>query len=333
MIKYINLSKSKQYVLPILTSNEAKALSIDGEKGWGYSNIYFPIELKNIFIALKRIQYTENKDFTIKAVKDKLPFVKTPWEWRRVLEHENALINFGLITKDRKLIKDFFPENDYSTELNQSDIEVFKGIYHSYFVFKEIHSWLLNPIQHDHSSFLNKVTVENLQQDSSPIFPFLLENRFNDAFIFSLSDSTNIFRIPNDNGELMRFWDVYVKWGQELKLLEKFNMKNLDYELSNNLKSFACVYYINPEKPNFNLLNFIKSEYQGKHIHIPNLILKIALKYRHRINDIKQHIIEQALSDSNSFSLQRTSEIFIRGTEINFVPQFKDSYISHILLQ
>ncbi len=69
MITHINLSKSKQYELPLLTSNEAKSLSIDGEKGWSFSNIYYPIELKNIFIALKRHQYTNNKEFTEKSLR------------------------------------------------------------------------------------------------------------------------------------------------------------------------------------------------------------------------------------------------------------------------
>jgi len=332
MIKYIDLSKSKQQELPFYNEEQAKQNS-SVDKGWSYSYVYHFTELKNVFIALKKIRYQGKDDFSKQAIDSGLPYVKTPWDSRRILEQLNALINFGLISKTYEVEQNFFVEENYTTELSESDLELFKKIYHEYFRFKEIHSWLLNPIQEDHTSFLNQVTIENLQQNSTPIFPFLMSNRFNDAFIFSLKDNTDIFRIPNDNGDLMRFWDVYVKWGQELKLLEKFNLKNLDYELSNNLKSFACVYYVNPEKPNFNLLNFIKSEYQGNNIHIPKLILKIALRFRYRINDIKQMIIEQALADSNTFSLQRTSEIFIRDTEINFVPQYRDSYISHLHLQ
>lgn len=336
MTRYIDLSKSKQFSLPILTSEEAKQFSNDG-KGWNFSNIYYPLELKNIFIALKRIKYTDNKNFSDKAIKDKLPFVKTPWESRRILEHENALVNFGLITKERKIIDNKFTEEEYSDRLNEVDIILFKNIYHSFFIFKEIHSWLLNPVQEFHSLFLSQVTELSLSRDSKPIFPFFIQNRFNDAFIFSLTNNTDIFRIPNDkynnNGGLMRFWDVYVKWGQELNLLEKFNLKNLDYLLLNNLKSLSCVYYLSSDKPQLNLLEFINSEYKGKHIHIPNLILKIAVNYRYKINDIKDLIIEQALANSNSVSLQRTSEIFIRDKEKKFIPKFKDSFISHLLLQ
>lgn len=336
MIKYIDLSKSKQHHLPFFNEEQAR-LNSSLEKGWSFSYVYHFTELKNVFIALKNIPYKGKDDFSKKVISSGLPFVKTPWDSRRILEQLNALINFELITKEYIIEKNYFDEEKYTDKLSDSDILLFANIYHNYFRFKEIHSWLLNPTQSDHSDFLNQVTEENLSKNSKPIFPFSIESRFNDAFIFSLSDNTDVFRIYNEkdsnNGGLMRFWDVYLKWGQELNLLEKFNLKNLDYELSNNLKSFSCVYYINKDKPQLNLLDFIKSEYKGKHIHVPNLILKIALKYRYPINDIKQLIIEQALADSNSVSLQRTSEIFIRNTEINFVPQFKDSYISHLLLQ
>lgn len=332
MIKYIDLSKSKQHELPFFNEDQAKQNS-SIEKGWSYSFVYHFTELKNVFIALKNIPYQGKDDFSRQAIQTGLPYVKTPWESRRILEQLNALINFGLITKNYKIEQDYFSEQNYTNDLTEGDLSVFNKIYHEYFRFKEIHSWLINPIQEDHNTFTNQVTEENLQKNSKPIFPFMIDERFNDAFVFSLENSTDVFRIPKKESDLMRFWDVYVKWGQELKLLEKFNLKNLDYELSNNLKSLACLYYVNPEKPNFNLLNFIKSEYQGKHIHIPKLILKIALRYRYRINDIKQMIVEQAMADGNSFSLQRTSEIFIRDTERNFVPQYKDSYISHLLLQ
>jgi hypothetical protein len=332
MIKYIDLSKSAHYNLPFFNEEQAKQNSFLG-KGWSYSFVFHFIELKNVFIALKKIRYQNREDFTNRILKSGLPFEKTPWESRRILEQLNALKNFGLITNEYNIQSDFFQEENYTNELTENDLIIFKKIYLEYFRFKEIHSWLLNPIQKDHSLFVNTVNEESLEKNSKPIFPFMIDERFNNAFIFSLENYTDVFRIPNKETDLMRFWDVYVKWGQELQLLEKFNLKNLDYELSNNIKSFACVYYINPEKPNFNLLNFVKSEYQGKNIHIPKLILKIALRYRYRINEIKQMIIEQALADSNTFSLQRTSEIFIRDTEINFVPKYRNSYISHLQLQ
>jgi hypothetical protein len=336
MIKYIDLSKSKHYSLPFFNEEQAKTSS-SLEKGWSFSYVYHFLELKNIFIALKKIKYKGKDDFSQKAIDSGLPFSKTPWDNRRILEQLNALINFELITKEYNIESNYFIEDSYTSEITLNDIRLFTNIYHNYFRFKEMHSWLLNPIQENHASFLNQVTADNLSKNSKPIFPFQIDNRFNDAFIFSLSDNTDIFRILNDNdsnnGGLMRFWDVYMKWGQELKFLDKFSLRNLDYELSSNYKSFSCVYYINSEKPNFNLLDFIRSEFPGKRIHIPDLILKIVLKYRYKVEDIKSLIIKEALLDSNIFSLQRTSEIFIRYKEEQLLPKFNDSYISHLIIQ
>lgn len=336
MKKYINLSKSKQYPLPLFDELQAKEY-FSVEKGWTYSYVYHFSELKNIFIALKKIPYNGLNDFTKRVVASKLPFVKTPWDSRRILEHLNGLINFELITKNYKIEDDYFKEENYINEITEGDILIFKNIYHKYFRFKEIHSWLLNPIQQNHISFLNEVTQETLSKRSRPLFSFYKDNRFNDAFIYSLEDNTNVFRLNSDNkksdGGIMRFWDVYLKWGQELNLIEKFNMKNFDYELSNSFKSLSCVYYINDVKPNINLREFIIKEFKSKHIHIPNLILKIALQYRYKINDIKNLIVKQALVEENKISFQRTSEIFIRNSELEFIPKFKGSYISHLLLQ
>lgn len=332
MTKFIDLSRSKQYELPFYKEEQARhSFSID--KGWSYSYVYHFIELKNVFIALKQIPYQGKDDFSKRAIKSGLPFEKTPWDSRRILEQLNGLINFGLITKEYKIKNNFFSEITYTNALSESDYDLFKKIYHEYFRFKEIHSWLLNPVQENHTAFLNNFSATSLACNSCPIFPFSINSRFNNAFIFSLADNADIYKISDDSGDMMRFWDVYIKWGQELNLIEKFNMKSFDFELSNNQKSFSCAYYINSEKPNLDLLKFIRSEYQGNSIHIPKLILKMALRFRYRITEIKEMIIEQALANSNSISLQRTSEIFIRKTEIDFFPIYKNSYISHLQLQ
>lgn len=329
MIRYISLRNSKQYVLPFYREEQARQLSL-ANKGWSYSYVYHFTELKNIFIALRNIPYKGIIDFSKQVIASGLPYVNTPWDSRRVLEQLNALINFGLISKSYEVVNNSFIEQDYTVLLSENDLGIFTKIYHEYFRFKEIHSWLINPHQDDHELFLNKVTEYSMQHHSSPIFPCKIDSRFNDAFLFTLADNTDVFRIPSKSADLMRFWDVYVTWGRELGLLEKFNLKNLDVELENSAKSFSCVYYVNPEKPKFSLLDFIRSEYQGRNVHVPKLILKIALRFRHRIDDIKQMIIEQVLADSNSFSLQRTSEIFIRNTEMYFVPKYRDFYISHL---
>jgi len=337
-MNYIDLSKSKEYQLPILTSEEAKQFSNDG-KGWNFSNIYYLLELKNVFIALKRIKYIDNVDFSNKAIKDKLPFAETTWESRRILEHENALVNFGLISKERKPIDNFFIEDEYSNILNETDIVLFKSIYHSYFIFKEIHSWLLNPVQDDHALFLSQVTEESLTKNSKPIFPFFINNRFNDAFIFSLSDNADIFRIPNDKhyGGLMRFWDVYVKWGTTLGVLEKFNLRSLNIKIING-RNIACVYIINDNNINFNLIDFLNENYNNNYIYLPQLVLDLVFKFRLSIKKIQNLIIEQYKIHKEFLSFERTSEIFIKKQEIKegdriLFPKYRDSYVSHLIIR
>lgn len=336
MKKYIDLSKSNVKSLPFFDEKDAKNyFSIS--KGWTFSFVYHFIELKNVFIALKRIPFAGIDDFFRNVVDSNIPFVKTPWDTRRLLEQLNALINFGLISKKYEVEELFFKENDYTDIITSDDLALFNKIYHSYFRFKEIHSWLLSPNQENHEIFLNEVSEIDLKYNSVPIFSFAIDGRFNNAFIYSLSDHTDLYMIPvvggKKNGGLLRFWDVYVKWGQELGVIEKFNLKNLDYEIANYPKSMSCLYYIRDEEPNIDLLDFIKSEFHTRSIFIPLLVLKIALKYRYKIETIKSMIINQALKNSDLFSLQRTSEIFIRDTERNFIPIYKDSYISHLYLQ
>lgn len=340
MTYYLDLSKSKEFSLPILKPDEAKQFSFDG-KGWNFSNIYYPLELKNVFIALKRINYIDNKDFTDKAIKDKIPFAETPWKSRRILEHENALVNFGLISKERKPIDNYFIEEEYSNLLNETDIVLFKSIYYSYFVFKEIHSWLLNPVQNDHVSFLDQVTQESMHNNSNPIFPFFINSRFNDAFIFSLNNNTDIYRIPNDksnqNGGLMRFWDVYVKWGTTLGILEKFNLSSLNIKTING-RNIACAYIINDTLTDFNFLAFLNEHYDNNYIYIPQLVLDLALKFRLSIIRIHKLIIEQYKIHKEFLSFERTSEIFIKKHEIKekdriLFPKYKDAYVSHLIIR
>jgi len=175
-----------------------------------------------------------------------------------------------------------------------------------------------------------------LKINSKVIFPFNRESRFTDSFIYELKNNSTIYFIRKDsienNEDMMRFWDVFVKWANELGLVEKFNLKNLDYQLANNYKSLTCVYFKQKLDADFDLVNYIKSNYNSHYINVPKLIFRIALEFRYSISDIKKLIIQTANRYTDAFSLQRTSEIFIRNTEINFVPMVNDSYISHILI-
>jgi hypothetical protein len=310
-------------------------------KGWSFSYIYHFSELKDVYLAIRKFGYLSKRDFTEKCLKEiRLPYHDTPWdiEGRRILEQVNALKNFGLINTEFKIVDELlFGDAKIGDPVSENDKFIFKEIYFSYYRFKEIMSWFIDPICKERSEIINDINEKNLKLYSKTVFSFGKQSRFSDSFIFELKDNTPIFYIADEdsesNGGILRFWDVFVKWGHELGLIEKFNLKNMDYELSGEFKSLSCIYFKKDLDISFNLMTFIKQNYKSNYISIPKLIFRIAKDYRFSISVIKDLVIKEARLHSDQMSLQRTSEIFIRDTEINFVPIVDNSYVSHILLQ
>lgn len=329
---YINLSNSKISTLSYLNEEDAKEQS-QGKKGWSFSYVYHFSELKDIYLILKTTEFKRPKKIFENLRNLNLKYEKTPWEERRILEQINALKNFGLIDENNNVCKDEFQGSIIGSPISEEDLKVFKNIYFSYFRFREMHSWFININSTNRVKEILELTQEKAVEDSRILFPFFLDSRFTDAFLLELKDSTEIFYIDKSNEDLMRFWDVYVKWGQSLGVLEKFSLKELDYELSKGNKSLSCVYFKKHYDNNFDLFTFIKEEYKSKYIQVPKLIFKIAIKHRFSIEQIKKIIIEQSLANNNHISLQRTSEIFIRNKGKVLFPKYRDSYISHLMIQ
>lgn len=327
---YINLSGSKITNLSFLNEEDAKKQSLI-EKGWSFSYVYHFSELKDIYLVLKTTDFKKPKQIFENLKKLNLKYERTPWEERRILEQINALKNFGLIDENGNVCNDEFQNSTIGKPIANEDLIVFKRIYFSYFRFKEMHTWFINPGSHDRVKEILELNSDGFEKPKI-LFPFFLNSRFTNAFLIELKDLAEIFLIQKGNEDLMRFWDVYVKWGQELGVLEKFSLNELDIELSKGNKSLSCVYFKNQYKGDFDLYTFIKQEYKSRYIKIPKLVFKIATKYRFSIEQIKKIIIEQSLSSPN-ISLQRTSEIFIRGKGRILFPQYKDSYISHLMIQ
>ncbi len=135
----------------------------------------------------------------------------------------------------------------------------------------------------------------------------------------------------------MRFWDVFVKWGTVLGILEKFNLRNLGISTINN-KSVNCTYILAKPKIQFNLLTYIENRFAGNYIYVPDLVLDIALNLRLQIQQIHDLIIEQYKIYKEFISFERTSEIFVKKSDILsgdkiFFPKYNDSYISHLIIR
>ena len=219
----IDLTHSKFIEIPLFSEDEAKTLS-QMNKGWSYSYVYSFVEIRDVFVALKRFNKTafELSEFFSYCQGINLPFAKTKWNKRRLLEHLNALKNFGLIDPNCKIVKDEFI-TEIGASLAEQDKVLFRKIYFSYFRFKERISWFINPVPENKIDFVESMTEAGFVKKSLPLFVFSNKSRFTDSYIYNLDDNTTVYYIDSDkkNEDLMRFWDVFVKWGLELGILKK----------------------------------------------------------------------------------------------------------------
>ncbi|KAA6322026.1 hypothetical protein EZS27_028389, partial [termite gut metagenome] len=125
--KYYDITKSKKIEIPFMTNKEAFE---EYEKGWGYSFVYSLTEIRDIFLMVKQHEVISIPDFRDNFIVGKVPYSKTKWEERRVLEILNALINFGLIDKEYHVLKsNYFTDSSVGTPLTQSEKNIFKEIY------------------------------------------------------------------------------------------------------------------------------------------------------------------------------------------------------------
>jgi DNA-binding CsgD family transcriptional regulator len=87
------------------------------------------------------------------------------------------------------------------------------------------------------------------------------------------------------------------------------------------------------------LLQYVKETYPDKRsIDLSQLAFRLCVDYRVSCNNAKEFIINEYKAKTDSISLVRTSEIFIKEKEFSkkekvFYPKYKDSYISHIILR
>ena len=143
MISYIDLNKSENIKLPYIPNSEFKDIS--NGKGWSFSYVYNFSELKDIYLAIKRIGYDNKNEFTKKCIaKLKIPYVSTPWDTdgRRILEQVNALKNFGLIDSNYKIIDlTIFDKSEIGEEITETDKVIFKNIYFTIVLKKLFHGF------------------------------------------------------------------------------------------------------------------------------------------------------------------------------------------------
>ena len=331
----IDLTSSTKHEIPSFDETDARQIK---NKGWSFSYVYNFSEIRDIFLALKAHPFINLKEFTNYCEEINLPYEKTKWSKRRILEHLNALKNFEIIDSEYKAKGNIFANSVIGTPISLQDLNSFKEIYFTYFRFKEIFTWFINPNVADRYSFIENLKEKAIIKNTLPLFVFSDKSRFTDSFFNKLEDNSEIFFIDQKNGEdLMRFWDVFIKWGLVLNVIEKFNLKNLEIKTITG-KGIACVYILNDQIEDFNLLDFIKKKYKESYIYIPKLVLDIALTYRIKLENVHNIILEQYKIHKEHLSLERTSEIFVKKRVINkgdriFFPKHNDSYVSHLIVR
>ena len=329
MINFIDLSRSKQISLPSLTNEANSELS----KGWSLSYVYFFRELRDIYLLIEKYGYKNNSTLLDYCKKEKIyPMRKDVWTERNILERANALKNFGLITIDGCVKDKIVFSTNFGDELDEKDMLVFKNIFFKYFRFREILTWMINPYELNRLKLIDDITEDYVIENSKVIFPFIGDGRFTNSFFFELKDNSDVFFIKDKDSDLMRFWDVFVKWGITLGIMDKFQLKWVGIKTIPDFKSLTCLYVKKSISKDFSIIDFIKMNYRSSYIYIPELIMEIILKYRYSLVEIKELIVSQCVENKELISMQRTSEIFVEEKEKILLPMHRNSYISHLLL-
>lgn len=351
MIDVINLASPVRTRLPYISHEEAQAFL---KKGWTLSSTYYFSELRDVYLALTLRDFQNIAAFTDFCNGIGLPFVRSPWQQRRILEHLNALINFSLVTPDYRIARRVFERSRIGDSITEDEKTVFREIYFDYFRFKEIFSWFvdLNPKS-------RLVLVEQLQKSdiihrSKPLFAVSEGGRFYDTFFYDLKDDAEIYYLAHKteesdihdnavaktsgNADLMRFWDLFLKWGTELGVIERFSLRDVGIETSSH-KKILCSFVLQDYPHEFNLLEFLSKRWRNaRYLYLPEVVFEIARTYRVSVEKSQDMIVNEYRAHRNYLSFERTSEIFIREGEISerdkiLFPKYNGSYISHLVVR
>lgn len=331
----ININNLPTKELPILTDAEA------GEKysKWSYLNAYYPNVLRDIYLISKSIQSKTKKEITKKVnefrIKKQDGREWSPWSERYVLEYMNTLKKVGFWDENGNETNSVFVNSKINTPLSFFDKQDLIEVFFTYFRFKELSSWFINTSKEFHKSF-DSFDKSDFVKKSKPIYFYSQNSRFNNVFLFNIEKPKTKYTIEND--ALMRFWDVYIKWGTTLNILDKFNISNIVN--NNERKEISMTYFIN-EFREFNLIEYIDNRFSEKNIWIPQLIFEIAKDFRYPVHRIKEYIVKN-INSNDKITFERTSEIFlIKGKnakrKINsatyLYPLIDDYYISNLIIR
>ncbi len=300
----------KMEMIPIIPQNEREG------KGWSYSYVYYLRNLKDIYLLLYRYGGI--------SIPKLLKICKTDnvqsengkeWNERYLLEFVNALKNFDLIDTNNNPTSDSLFESRINEPLTPRDKSVFVKIYANYFRFQEFHNLF--------GGFSNR-------ENSMIIYAYMDNCRFYNRFV--CADKNAVFYIENNHQDMMRFWDVYTKWGTTLYVLNKGSLASFDIStLNEELKNAYLLNLSIPVPENFSILDYVSNVLNSKYIYIPELERDLIFRYKYSIDSIKEKLVIETNQRSNEYRLQRTSEMLVDGNTKVLLPYVENVYMSHII--
>lgn len=282
-------------------------------KRWSYSFVYYLEDLRNIYWLYEKNDidsipdlYRKCKDLSLKSWNGKA------WNQRNLLELVNALKNFGLLSIERNEVcqRGLFKETSLEAPISEDDKKVFVEIYKTYFRFREFH---------------------NLFTNTESLIYYIQGGRFTNRFLLTKAPPYRIVGISEEHSDMMRFWDVFIKWGQSLDMLKKYPLKPFNISTDTKVKGLSIAYLCHAMPKDFSVFAYIKAEMQGSYFYIPDVIYTIITAKGYSVEDILKKIIEESVKKSNIFRAQSTSAIFINEKETFLFPKIGNTYITHLL--
>lgn len=314
---YIDITKSEHHAFLSQEENN------EGKK-WSYSYVYFLEDLKLVYNLLcndttRTIPHLLNTCNSLNIISKS----GKKWTNRNLLEIVNALKNFGLISMDKNIPINVNLFSNKENSLTDQDVKIFKDIYISYFRFREFHQLFINSEQ--------QPSLDLLYNESNPIYSFSSFGRFVNSFMIDCDNYEHIIEIDKKDSEIMRFWDVYIKWGETLGLIEKFPLKAWGIHFIPSVKSLNIVYYKKTMPRNYSIFDFIDNKFQTEYIYIPDIIKLLITNERFALEDIKSKLIDECIKMPHRYRAQSTSVIFIQKKEEFLFPLMGNTYITHLL--
>lgn len=308
-------------VVPVIPQSEPT----EGKK-WSYSFVYFLEDLRNIYRLYDECEI-DSIPALLKVCKEKgiKSWSGKEWNLRNLLEQVNALRNFKLLATEGSIVvkPGLFSGTSPESSLSEQEVEVFEEVYFTYFRFVEFHKLM--------ASGPNVITADSMKEHSIPIMYYMQDTRFTNRYITSLEPELKIVGIPDEHADMMRFWDVYVKWGISLNLLRKYPLKPFGITTSPNVKGLGIAYFYKNMPNGFSIFDYISKEMEGSYLYIPDIVYSVMIKMRYSVEDIIAKIAEESVVRSDIYRAQSTSAIFINEKENFLFPIIGNTYITHLL--